>query len=682
MFKDLKNSIITHFQEMQSTTLFTVEVDRDKIYQLYLDGFDDPAIKQEHTCNCCKSFLRQFAGIVTIVDNKVVSIWDNIKVPKEYTKSVSNLKKYIHSLPIHSIFLFENKNCGTDKNLDVADNIVWEHFYLCLDKKFIGQVSKIPTLVGASVTNKNVLKRALDEITTEALDLTLELIDQNSLYRGKEFEANLREFLKIKKVYDKIKPTGKDLFCWTKSVELSGALINIRNSSIGTLLLDISSGMELDLAVTRFEKVVAPTNYKRPTSLVTPRMIEDAKKQLSELGLLDSLDRRFAHESDLSVEDIIYTDKTSSAALDIFGEMTKDCSVNPKTLSKTEEISIGDFIEKIVPTSKSIEVLVENSHQNNLVSLTTAINKDSKPLFKWDNHFAWSYNGNITDSMRDKVVAAGGRVDGVFRFTHSWNHDGKNQSLMDLHVFLPAHNTKVNTNNSKKEVHDSYGNAERVGWNHRQHYSTKGVQDVDFTSPPGKSVPLENITFPSLKHMPDGDYVCKIHNWNKRNITTSGFKAEIEFEGNIYSYNYTKPLDNKEWITVAVVTLKDGKFSIVHHIPESTETKSIWGIKTNQFTKVKKVMLSPNYWNTPVGNKHYMFFLENCVNEDSPRGFFNEFLKQDLDKHRKVFEIVGTKVKIQEDKNQLSGLGFSETQKNSVIVRVQGSFKRVLKVNF
>lgn len=34
MFKDLKNSIITHFQEMQSTTLFTVEVDRDKIYQL------------------------------------------------------------------------------------------------------------------------------------------------------------------------------------------------------------------------------------------------------------------------------------------------------------------------------------------------------------------------------------------------------------------------------------------------------------------------------------------------------------------------------------------------------------------------------------------------------------------------------------------------------------------------
>lgn len=93
-------------------------------------------------------------------------------------------------------------------------------------------------------------------------------------------------------------------------------------------------------------------------------------------------------------------------------------------------------------------------------------------------------------------------------------------------------------------------------------------------------------------------------------------------------------------------------------------------------------MLSPNYWGDSVGNKHYLFMLEGCVSDENPRPFFNEFLNQDLDKHRKVLEILGSKVKVKESKDQLSGLGFSETQKNSIIVRVDGKFQRVLKVNF
>ena len=45
----------------------------------------------------------------------------------------------------------------------------------------------------------------------------------------------------------------------------------------------------------------------------------------------------------------------------------------------------------------------------------------------------------------------GGRIDGVLRFSHSWNYEGmRNGSLMDLHVFMPGSNQKVEYKNGKK----------------------------------------------------------------------------------------------------------------------------------------------------------------------------------------------------------------------------------------
>jgi hypothetical protein len=95
------------------------------------------------------------------------------------------------------------------------------------------------------------------------------------------------------------------------------------------------------------------------------------------------------------------------------------------------------------------------------------------------------------------------------------------------------------------------------------------------------------------------------------------------------------------------------------------------------------MMLSPNFWDGKgVGNKHYMFFLDGCKNDGSARGFYNEFLTPELEAHRKTMEIVGSKMRTEESNNQLSGLGFSSTQRNSVLCRVKGTFTRTIKVMF
>ncbi len=209
------------------------------------------------------------------------------------------------------------------------------------------------------------------------------------------------------------------------------------------------------------------------------------------------------------------------------------------------------------------------------------------------------------------------------------------------------------------------------------------MQDVDYVeAAPVGYVPVENITFPDLSRMPDGPYVCKIHNWSHRPPTEGGFRAEIEFGGQLFTYEHTKPMKNKEWVSVATVTKKDGAFTIEHHMPVGIASREAWGLKTEQFIKVNAVTLSPNYWGeNAIGNKHTFFVLDGAKNNEPTRGIYNEFLHPRLEQHRKVFELIGDKTKCQPTDGQIAGLGFSSTKKDSVLVKVtQGKRQRLLNI--
>jgi hypothetical protein len=72
--------------------------------------------------------------------------------------------------------------------------------------------------------------------------------------------------------------------------------------------------------------------------------------------------------------------------------------------------------------------------------------------------------------------------------------------------------------------------------------------------------------------------------------------------------------------------------------------------------------------------------LKDCINDEEPNAFYNEFLKDELvSKHKRVFEALGSKAHVESTDSQLSGIGFSTTQRNTVIVKAD---KNVYKVNF
>ena len=647
--KDFQDNVTKVLKSVTHKDIYKLDVDKTEMWSAYIDSFVDPAFKQEHVCNCCRHFLQHYGSLVVINnDYNVVNFWDFKTVP-EFQPSVDAIRSLLTNKPIVNKLYSNVLGLGTDKSS------IWHHLYLKLENPFKTTSSlSIGTKLNESNTAFNVFKRALDELTPDASKTVLDLIADGNLYRGEEHKKKVNEFYNLQTIYrSTLFIDQRDNFVWVNSNNLAAA--HIRNSAIGTLLIDLSKeNADVEKAVKAYERVVAPSNYQRPKALVTAKQLEEARVKLDELGFIDSIHRRTAKPEDLNINNLLYKDRAVNKG--IFADLTDELPIDVTKLKNVKEIGLGEFTTQVLPVANNVHVLLENKHSGNMFTLLTAVYPESPTMMKWNNQFSWSYHGGIADSIATRVKNAGGKIDGRVRVSLAW----ETTSDLDLHL------TEVTGRNQSFEIY--YGN--------KRSKITRGELDLD-AQVSGKDIhPIENIYYPQGE-IKDGTYTIKINNFNDRE-RTDAFTVEIEFDGRLFTYNHNQVIKHKETVTIGTFTVKDniitydGKDSIV-------VSNDMWGLKTNRYQKVNAVFLSPNYWgDNAVGNKHLFFYVENAINDGVINPFFNEQLTPELTgPHKRVFELLASKLPVAVTQPQVSGIGISSTIHTDFIVKVNNQLFKV-----
>jgi hypothetical protein len=683
-FPGFAQLVAASFQELtKDSAVFVADIDGDALYAMYLAAFPDgtnPIFKKntEHDCSCCKHFVRRAGAVIAIAANgQVRTVWDQAAAtgPAFYAEVASRLRDAVRSAGVRDLFRVGANETSfgaiQTRSLDAETQQVrtWNHFHTGEIPRAL-RVAMPDTIRGDYRTTAQVFERGLLELSPEALETVISLVNANSLYRGEEHKPALLAFQKLQRAFLTLGERERSLFVWANA---GGQGARFRNTVIGTLVQDLSEGQELERAVRSFETKVAPQNYKRTTALITPGMVKKAMETIAELGLEPALERRFAVIGDVSVNDVKWVDGAVKPLMKggIGEALLKHAAANGKASKdedRAEDIALDDLVNRVLPETTGMDVFFKGSQFGNLMSLTAPVDPAPRQLFRWSNDFAWSYGGNVADSIKERVKKAGGQVDGaLLRVSLSWfNYDD-----LDLHIHEPP----------GRGVH---GMHDRIYYGHKRGW-TGGVLDVDMNVSMPVRDAVENVVWSAT--IPDGPYMVVVNNFTQRETSDPGFVVEIESDGKLSHYSYNKGVRSRQDVHVATLRMKDGRIARVEPGDPSITSANIsqekWGLKTEQYVKVSAVMLSPNYWgDNAVGNKHTFFVLDGAKSDEDARGFYNEFLHPRLEPHRKVFEIIGDKTKCKPVDGQLSGLGFSSTSKTSFLVRVrQGSKQRVFNVH-
>jgi len=644
-FSVFSRAVHARYEELSKSELFVVDV--ADIFASYLAAFPEgsnPIFRErtEHDCNCCKQFVRRLGCLVAIVDGVVQTMWD-VDAPEPYATVAAAVDAIVRQAPIRTVFRTKERQYGVEYNYDTATDRRWDHFHGRVSDRHYAAMPE--TKRGEREAIAQVLRRGLEEIKASDLETVLDLIDSNGLYRGGEQREALAGFRQLQAAYD-----GTELFVWSN---LDNRNARFRNTVIGTLLTDLSEHGDIERAVKAFETKVAPQNYKRPTALITQRMVDDAVKTLAELGLEEAVERRYAIISDVSVNDVLFVDNAVRGAMQggVTGLLAGAVKSAPVNVKSAQDIDVSSFVDDVLPHASSVSVLVQNKHMGNFVSLTAPVHSDTGRLFKWGNDFAWSYDGEVADSIKARVKAAGGNVDAKLRVSLAWF----NTDDLDIHARCPD-----------GEVY--FGNK-------------MGILDVDMNIQGDRRDAVENL---SWTRPSNGKYDIFVHNYTKRENIDVGFSIEFANSGKLEQYSRSAAVPSNARVPVMTFSVRDGvavDVKLADGITGGTVSQDKWGVKTETLAPVDTVMFSPNHWEGAgeVGNRHLFFMLKDARNPDATRGIYNEYLRGDLERHRKVFEVLGSKTKCQPSDKQLSGVGFTQGRGDEVVVVVD---KRAYNVKF
>ncbi|QWY83081.1 hypothetical protein [Rhizobium phage RHph_X66] len=377
--------------------------DATDLWDEYLNGFDDPIERQNHNCNCCRSFIRHYGGLLVIDDKGVQrsAIWDDDLAPAFFKKAAANLKKAAVRANVNGVFISSDAQWGTPKTGP------WNHFSLVQSNERIhrDRVNTAFQVMAQKKQDFGTLKHGLADYSRDVVASAVNLLESEALYRSEKVIGPAKFLLAIHDAYrGRFKHRHENLI-WKAVATAPVGFCTPRSSMIGTLLDDLKDGMSVELVKSRFKTKMDPLQYQRPQAAPSAGNIAVAEKLVEKLGIQNSLKRRFARLEEITT---IWTPTAPAAAPatgGVFGHLTpkNTPAKSDAPVAPLQNITWEKFLRTVVPKALSMEMQMVSTRAA-FAAIVTAEDPDAPPILQWDseekrNPFSWYlYSGGSLPS--------------------------------------------------------------------------------------------------------------------------------------------------------------------------------------------------------------------------------------------------------------------------------------------
>lgn len=669
------------------------------LHSIFLDNLPQH-LRQHYTCNCCRSFINHYGGLVFIDENgrtrsAIWPAWET--VPVAFQASIRAMVSLFDDAKVDGVFMTAEAILGTPTTGP------WTHFHLNVPVSMRARdVILTPGQLAAQKReDRGSLIRGLTEFTDATLTTAHTLLTSGQLYRSDKAVEIVEWLISLKKRLAKARRADSPVadavvgnvrqnnLLWQAAASAPAGWCHVRSGMVGTLLEDITNGYQPSQIKQRWDEKMSPANYQRATAAPAAGNIAQAEKIITQMKAAGSLGRRFAELADIPGRFCLWCPparqhNTAAAAEGVFAHIVpkaKKVTAPPTPTALPEQtMTWAKFQSKVLPTATKIEVQVPAS-ADRFMALVTAESPEAPPILQWDseearNTFSWYYHAGIDAEIKRRVTSAGGQHEGVdIRASLLWN----NRNDLDIHCVGP-----------QGEVY--YGN-KRIA---------DGWLDVDMNIGGETEKPVENIRWPRGR-APRGNYRFFVHNYTERTSSPTPIRVELELFGNVMHFDGVMPWGRGNVVEIAEFSYTGIGTGLIWGKPRSdaaavlrhqagvlrpASTEGAWGVRPGQYVPVTAIVPSPNMWGKSANGvaaskddsypmqrhgNHVFFLLEGCKDstEGEGRGFFVETLRSDFHPIRSTLEAYAATAPISgADKANAAGLGFNDQAPWNLRVRV------------
>lgn len=359
------------------------------LWDLFLSNIPE-ALRQTHTCNACRDFVRTYGGLAVVSKNGLIEpvFWEesfageNVGV---FGEAVAAIARAIRNSRVTGVFYTAEALWGKPETGH------WHHLSVTPPARFLFS-DPLVSAWGARAKKdleRTLLIKAVLDFPFGVAQSAVKLLEGDHLYRSEVVLGQAKWFLELQRTL--LGLTHKltwEAAIWHAVANAPAGFCHLRNGMLGTVLSDLAAGLSFRDIQARFGEKMDPTRYQRPTAAPTVGAIDEAERVMRTLGVEAALARRFARLEDL--DGFLWRPGLAEAPQPAEGGGVFDrLRPRPVAVESIETpattMSWDKFRRRVLSGGEvqSIEFYVP-ARPISFVALTTAVDPAAPPLLRWD----------------------------------------------------------------------------------------------------------------------------------------------------------------------------------------------------------------------------------------------------------------------------------------------------------